>query len=268
MKYRLIISDYDGTLGCAPNNDVDKSTREAIEKFTEKGGIFAVCTGRETSSIMNIVRGQNLKGVVASFQGARITEIESGKVLFNGGLTAQGALKAFNEVEPYKLTALAYGDGALFAEQRTPMLEVYERAVGLTAKITDIREEIERQSSNISKICWLGDEKIVGEAERALNAKFKGEGLKFNCGVKFLLEVINPKHGKGHAVRYIADYYNIPLSEVMTVGDSTNDIDLLVGEWHGVCVGDGREELKAVADEITVPFKDKPIKTLIEKYCL
>ena len=66
----------------------------------------------------------------------------------------------------------------------------------------------------------------------------------------------------------MANYYGIPLEEVLTIGDSTNDIDLLVGPWHGVCVGDGKEELKAVADEITLPFKDKPVKTIIEKYCL
>ena len=93
-------------------------------------------------------------------------------------------------------------------------------------------------------------------------------GVKFNSGAKYLLEAINPDCGKGVAVRFIADYYGIPLEKVIAVGDSTNDVDLLVGPWYGVAVGDDRDELKAVADEVTVPFKDKPVKTLIEKYCL
>ncbi len=268
MKYRLIISDYDGTLGIAPKNDIDIETRAAIQKFTEKGGIFAVCSGRETSSIMRILKAQNLKGIVASFQGARITEIESGNSLFNGGLTVDSALVAFDAVSKWNLTPIAYGESELFVQEKNPYVEYYENAVKLDGKVTDIRKEIIRQNSNISKICWLGDDELVNDAAEKLNAEFNGKGLKFNSGAKCLLEAINPEHGKGNAVRFIADYYNIPLNQVMTVGDSTNDIDLLVGEWHGVCVGDGREELKAVADEITVPFKDKPIKTLIEKYCL
>ncbi|MBQ7236490.1 MAG: HAD family phosphatase [Clostridia bacterium] len=93
-------------------------------------------------------------------------------------------------------------------------------------------------------------------------------GVKFNSGAKCLLEAINPDCGKGVAVKFIANYYNIPLEKVLAVGDSTNDIDLLVGPWHGVAVGDGREELKAVADEVTVPFREKPVKLLLEKYCL
>ena len=47
MKYKMIISDYDGTLGVAPNNDIDKQTLDAINKFIAKGGIFSVCSGRE-----------------------------------------------------------------------------------------------------------------------------------------------------------------------------------------------------------------------------
>ena len=83
-----------------------------------------------------------------------------------------------------------------------------------------------------------------------------------------MLEVINPKYSKGNAVKFLADYYGVKLSEVLAVGDSTNDIELLRGEWHGVAVGDAKEELKAVADEITVPYKDQPVKVLLEKYCL
>ena len=55
MKYKLFISDYDGTLGEAPANDIDSETLNAINEYIEKGGIFVVCSGRETSSIMRIL---------------------------------------------------------------------------------------------------------------------------------------------------------------------------------------------------------------------
>ena len=83
-----------------------------------------------------------------------------------------------------------------------------------------------------------------------------------------MLEAINPDCGKGQAVRFLSNYYNIPLDQIIAVGDSTNDVDLISGPWHGVAVGSGRDELKAVADEITVPIEQKPVKYLLEKYCL
>lgn len=266
MKYDLFISDYDGTLGVG--NVVDTETREAIGKFTDKGGIFVVCSGRETSSITRILTEQKLKGLVVSFQGSRITDIESGKVIYKGGLSAQMAFDVIERVGDRGLTLIAYGEKNVYAQKVTPYVEAYAKAVGLNVVYTDIKEEILRQKDNICKICWLGDNDIVNQTADEINAIYKGVGVKLNSGAKNLLEAINPDCGKGVAVRFIANYYGVPLDKVIAVGDSTNDIDLISGPWHGVAVGDGRDELKAVADEITVPYTEKPIKVLLEKYCL
>ena len=268
MKYKLFISDYDGTLGKAPANDVDKETRLAIDEYAKKGGIFCVCTGRETSSIIRILNEQNLKGIVVSFQGAVITDLDSGKTLLDAGLSLEQTVKALDSASKYDLTPLCYGKNDFFYQQMNGYIEVYERAIRLKGKVADVKSEVIKNGTSVFKICWLGDDKIVKQAEKELNEIYKGQGIKFNSGAPCLLEAINPTFSKGKAVKYLADYYGIPLKEVIAVGDSTNDIDLITGEWHGVAVGDGREELKAVADEVTVPFDEKPIKYLLEKYCL
>ena len=83
-----------------------------------------------------------------------------------------------------------------------------------------------------------------------------------------LIEVVNPSCSKGVAVKFISNYYNIPLDKTLAVGDSTNDIELLSGSWHGVAVGDAKDALKKVAKEITVPYAQHPVSTLLKKYCL
>ena len=268
MKYKMFISDYDGTLGKAPENDIDKQTLEAINKYIEKGGIFVVCSGRETSSIVRICKENGLKGLVASFQGARISDIESGEYLFNGGLDYETAVKVLEEVECEGLVAVAYLEDSFFYDKRNDFVDFYRKAIRLEGTEVNVKQKILSEKLRTSKICWLGDDKLVNKVAKRMNEKFAGKGVKFNSGAKNLLEAINPKHGKGEAVRFLANYYDIPLNEIIAVGDSTNDIDLLNGEWYGVAVGDGKEELKAVADEITVSFSDKPVKTLLEKYCL
>lgn len=268
MKYQLFISDYDGTLGVAPENSIDAETLDAINKFTKKGGIFTVCSGRETSSITRILKKHGLKGAVVSFQGARITDVESGESIFDGGLSLDKALEALKAVSGKGLTPIAYGEKELFVQEKNPYVTHYERAVGLDGILVDVEKHLKKRKNGIFKICWLGDDKIVNQTAEQLNKVYKGQGIKFNSGAKNLLEAINPECGKGVAVRFLSKYYNVSLDRIIAVGDSTNDIDLISGEWHGVAVGDGREELKAVAKEITVPFADKPVKTLLEKYCL
>ena len=97
--------------------------------------------------------------------------------------------------------------------------------------------------------------------------KYKGK-LIINNGAPYLVEAVNPAYTKGNAVRFIANRYGIPLKEVIAVGDSTNDLELVGGPWRGVAVGDGSEELKKVTDEVTAPYKSHPVKTILEKYCL
>ena len=268
MKYKLFISDYDGTLGVAPQNNIDKETLAAINAFIDKGGIFAVCSGRETSSITRICKENGLKGLIVSFQGARISDIESGEYIFEGGLDADTAITLLKDVEKYNLIPLAYAGESFFYNERNDYVKYYENAIRLRGVETDVIKKIESEKIKTSKICWLGDDALVNKVASEMNEKYLNSGVKFNSGAKNLLEAINVSCSKGFAVRFLANYYGVDLDQVIAVGDSTNDIDLLVGEWHGVAVGDGREELKAVADEITVPFKDKPVKTLLEKYCL
>ncbi len=268
MKYKLFISDYDGTLGLAPKNDIHPETKKAIEKFTKAGGIFTVCSGRETSSIERICREQGLKGVLVSFQGAHITDIESGKELFKSGLSKENALKAITDLEEYPLIPLVYTDKDFFYTEKNEFIQMYEQAVNIVGRVADVKDEVKKMNGQIYKICFLGEDEVVNAVAKKFNQKYQNKGLKFNSGSKFLLEVINPDCGKDFAVRFLADYYKVPLSQVIAVGDSTNDIDLISGNWFGVAVGDGREELKAVADEVTVPYNDNPVKLLIEKYCL
>lgn len=65
------------------------------------------------------------------------------------------------------------------------------------------------------------------------------------------VEFMTPGLDKGVALRRYAARNDIPLSEIMTFGDMDNDIAMLeVGGW-GVCMANGCDECKAVADAIT-----------------
>ena len=54
MKFELFISDYDKTLGDAPDK-ISPENVKAIQEYTAKGGKFVICTGRMFSSIERMV---------------------------------------------------------------------------------------------------------------------------------------------------------------------------------------------------------------------
>ncbi len=272
MKYKLVISDYDGTLGGAPLNTIDSETLSAIKKFQDKGGKFVVCTGRMFSSAQRICKSANLSGLCVSFQGAMIKDIESGTPLLEGGLTPKESAEVVLKFVRDDTLALAYIGEKLYYqtnEKYAEYIKIYASALKTEVyAVCDLAKEILSQNKMVSKMCALCEPEKVNILMEKYNGEYDKTDVMFNSGAKYLLECINKKYNKGEAVKFLAKHYNIPLTEVLTVGDSTNDIPLLCGEWHGVAVGDASEKVKSIAKEVTVDFKDKPVKYLLEKYCL
>lgn len=272
MKYKLFISDFDGTLGGGKDNSIDDETLKAIREYEEKGGKFVVCTGRMFASIKKICDKHNLKGPVVAYQGGVIKDIETGESLFEGGLAQEIAIPIIEKLRNEDVLLTAFIDDKLYYEKNLNNAEYivkYGQLLNIEPILTDdLIEEIKRQNMILGKLCILCKEEKVQEYAKRYNEKFKGYPVLFNSGAKYIIECINHEHHKGNAVRFLANYYNIPLEQVITIGDSTNDIALIDGEWHGVAVGDAKEQLKEHAKEITIPFKDKPVLHLLKKYCL
>lgn len=92
LPYRLIVSDFDGTLRRTAGGISDENL-SAVEKYTEAGGVFALCTGRMPISILPYARQLGLKGLIASYQGALIKDIESGAIVRDGRIPVADAVQ-------------------------------------------------------------------------------------------------------------------------------------------------------------------------------
>ncbi len=266
MKYDLIISDYDGTLGGSLTNQIDADTINAVNVFTAKGGKFVICTGRMLGGIRFIAQQSGFKGLIVSYQGACISDIESNEILLKGGICWQDCATILEQMRTENVPTVADIDDVMYFEHDNAYVD-FHRSFAQVEKVDDLVKAVTDIKRTAFKLVGLGTPERVTELRDKYNGIYKGKYI-FNSGGPNLLEIINPEFSKGNAVEFVANHYGVPLEKVMAVGDSTNDIELLSGNWHGVAVGDGAQALKKIAKEVTVPFKDKPIKTLIEKYCL
>ncbi len=269
MKYKLIVSDYDGTMAkTGARCTLDRKTLSAIKKYEKMGGKFVICTGRPYCSIKNIQEKYDLKGVVATVQGAYICDLETGEKLFEAGIKKEKALEILKKFKAEKdATPIVFIGKHFYAERQDERVKFYENADCASAIIVDSLEELIKNSNMVSKIileidpsCWR-----IKKVHQKYSPLSDNEVL-YTYAVDYGYEAINPHFTKKEAVEFLIKYYGLTPSEVMAVGDGINDIPLISGEWHGVSVGDGREELKKVAKEITVPVKGHPIKVLIDKY--
>ena len=92
MKYKIFLSDFDGTLVRA-DGTISEANKRAIAAYRAAGGVFAVCTGRALSSILPRLAELGLKeGLVVAYQGATVADIATGALLKNEGFSREGAV--------------------------------------------------------------------------------------------------------------------------------------------------------------------------------
>ncbi len=70
------------------------------------------------------------------------------------------------------------------------------------------------------------------------------------------LDILPIRASKGHAIRYLAYKWDLPLEQFLTSGDSGNDSEMLVGDTLGVVVGNHSEELETLRGMDQVYFAE------------
>ncbi|MCQ2399702.1 MAG: HAD hydrolase family protein, partial [Clostridia bacterium] len=112
MKYKLLIADFDGTL--TDGSIVPEVTVEAIKKYREAGGKFALCSGRfPYSANLRMVESGITCDAIASFQGAVVTVGD--KVLYERGLSGKLVATIVREIkEKFGREFTTFYDGKLY----------------------------------------------------------------------------------------------------------------------------------------------------------
>ena len=72
----------------------------------------------------------------------------------------------------------------------------------------------------------------------------------------FYLELFHKDAGKGNSVRFLCDYFQIPLSDAYAAGDADNDISMIQAAGCGIAMANAAPEVKEAADVITPKDND------------
>ena len=81
----------------------------------------------------------------------------------------------------------------------------------------------------------------------------------------WMLQFIPNGASKGKAVMELAKQLGMDKSQVMSFGDSYNDIEMITESGIGIAMGNACESLKEVADYITLSNDEDGVAVILEK---
>jgi len=262
-KIKLVAIDLDDTL---LKNDLTISPRakNAITKAVESGVAVTFATGRMFASALPFALDLKLDLPLITYQGALVKYVD-GRVVYHKPLQMELAKKVVDFLLPYKYHVNLYVNDELRMERESPEGRRYANISKVPLHFYD--NLYEALSDEPTKILIIAKEQELDELARALYNAFGAE-VNITKSKPYFLEVANKDATKGLALAELARSLNLTAAQVMAIGDSWNDLDMIEYAGIGVAMGNAAPEVKEVANYITRSNDDDGVAEAIELFIL
>lgn len=263
----MVVSDFDGTLATS-DNKISQNNLDAINSFIKRGGLFAVCTGRATPGIIPCLKQAGYKGYFASYNGAVITDMDSGKVVLKKCIPNETCVKLLKLSEKYGFNAQTYPNDVLTVKSINKRVEWYLKFnSALTTKVVDPLSDYFIKTGYDSPKLLINDEKTkLDEVYEIVKNELT------ECQVIYaddnLIEITLKGITKACAVDNLAKINGLTVDDVIAVGDAGNDVPMIQRAGLGVAVSNAADYVKNNAKIIAPSNYEDAIKYIIENYCV
>ncbi len=260
---KLIAIDLDDTL---LKNDLTISPRakRAIAKSVDKGVAVTLATGRMYASALPYALDLKIDLPLITYQGA-LVKYADGRVVYHQPLPLALAGELIDFIRPYGLHVNLYINDELFMEELSPEGHRYKKLSRVPVhKVDDLSEAL---TAEPSKIVVIAEKEKLDILTRDLSILCGGD-FNVTRSKPHFLELGHPKATKGLALESLANSMNLVARQVMAVGDSWNDLDMIQYAGLGVAMENAAPEIKQQADYITCANDDDGVAEAIEKWVL
>lgn len=277
---RMVVLDIDGTL-VGDDLQIGARTLSAVAAALRAGVVVSLATGRMPSSAAVFANALGLRAPIVGHQGAVIRAMPRhpepprapapmargrvGPVLHHAPLAAAAVREVVAWCRAHALGPHINDLERLVVWQDDPSFEDYSAYVGEDASVVpDLAAAVRRPMSKVVAVGEAGQPMaLVAGARR----HFAGRADVTVSHPRFL-EFVAPGVSKGRAVAWLAHEAGIPMGQVMAIGDSLNDAEMIGDAGHGAAMPSAVPEVRRAARYLAGPVAEEGAAALIEQLVL
>jgi hypothetical protein len=276
MSIRLIAMDVDGTLFNSEKK-ITARTKETLMRAQDAGIRLILASGRPTPGLMGIARELEMDrhhGLMVCFNGSRVVDCESGEILFNQAMTVEEGkavlehVKHFDQLYPmidhgdYMYVNDAYS--TIFHEDER--LVVQREAHGNNYKVCEVDDLAAFADFPLNKILTAASPDYLQAHYQEIYEPFR-DTLNGMFTSPFYFEFTAKGIDKAKALDTVLRPMGYLPEELIAFGDGQNDASMLKYAGTAVAMGNAVQELKDIADYITLTCNEDGIAVALEKFC-
>lgn len=281
---QIIASDMDGTL----LNDkmvISKRNAAAVKEAQKQGIHFIVSTGRAYDEVKPLITEAGFNCPMITLNGAFVLD-ENGKEISAAPIPDSIAKKIMLTLKKSGLYFEVITAKGVCSDNKAKRIEnfaellasispdtPYKLAVTLASArmelmninyVDNYMDLVDDPKTVIGKIVVFSPEgqKVLGPIKDELS---KNDNLVITSSGPGNIEINHVNAQKGVALQAYADSLNIPMDNVMAIGDNNNDVSMLKAAGISYAMGNGSDEVKMLAKYITAPNTEDGAGIAIEE---
>lgn len=281
---QIIASDMDGTL----LNDkmvISKRNAAAVKEAQKQGIHFIVSTGRAYDEVKPLITEAGFNCPMITLNGAFVLD-ENGKEISAAPIPDSIAKKIMLTLKKNGLYFEVITAKGVCSDNKAKRIEnfaellasispdtPYKLAVTLASArmelmninyVDNYMDLVDDPKTVIGKIVVFSPEgqKVLGPIKDELS---KNDNLVITSSGPGNIEINHVNAQKGVALQAYADSLNIPMDNVMAIGDNNNDVSMLKAAGISYAMGNGSDEVKMLTKYITAPNTEDGAGIAIEE---
>ncbi len=255
-KISVFAADIDGTLALK-GGDLMPKTRAAIQRLHKDGVLIGIASGRPMdNTTIGKARDWNLGfdfDFAIGMNGGDLWTKDRNIIEHFYQLPTDSIRQIVNFLMPYDCNIIIYERAyeMIRAKRMDNFLRESQKRNRSHVEIGDIDFLCENPTGKIEVHCPPElEDAILAEAAACGDVDWHTV-ITFRTEDHVTIEFQDKRVNKGLALEKYAQEINIPLEEFIAFGDLDNDIGLLEKAGWGVCLINGSDKTKAVAQDIT-----------------
>lgn len=267
---KLLVVDIDGTL-LDKNGAISVEDRNALSAVCQSGIQISLSTGRVPEACLGILEQLALDGYHIFADGALVSNPKTSEEVYAEPISKELVRQIVDFVHQKEIIFDLYTVSHFYVERETWISDIRRQFFGLRPTVINFIDLWQKERIIKGTL-------VVRSPEEMVKADIFYHHFKDRLNLSWtktpaypdvdFINVIAPDVTKGKALEVLARFLGISLTEVMAIGDGTNDAPVLSRAGLAVAMGNAPDELKTVADYITLDVDHSGAAAAINKFLL
>lgn len=255
---KLLFTDLDGTL---LNHDsmVSAKTKAFLDEFLAGGNRLILSSGRPKASVLEVRNhaGLTQPGILLSCSnGTQIYDCDSRRTIMEKRMPLSYVSYLQEQADRFHVHIQTYHKDTVVSPAEDEEIRFYRTRIHLPLIVSPVLADALTEGPYKMLAADLHDHGKL-EAFRSEISDWAEGKIQTIYSNPMYLELFRHDAGKGNALRFVCDYFGVPLSDSYAAGDAENDISMLEAAGTGIAMLNASDAVKQAADVITDLDYDK-----------